>query len=80
MIDPTDTITHPAPTNAKVVIEYHRGLLSADRTRDANLSQLASDLFESAKRQEIHLVSRRHGPGDYSYIAISRPSHAHRHR
>ena len=80
MIDPTDTIAHPAPTNAKVVIEYHRGLLSADRTRDAKLSQLASDLFESAERQEVHLVSRRHGPGDYSYFAISRPSHANRHR
>ena len=64
------------------VLEYHRGFLALDRTafgrvsdpraRSA-LSQLGSRAHDLAERGLVHLVQHRHGPDDYSYVAIARP-------
>jgi len=64
------------------VLEYHRGFLSVDRLRGMSklppgerdcLGALADCAFAAAERGLIHLVQRRHGPDDYSYLAIARP-------
>lgn len=62
--------------------EYHRGLLTVDRTafgslaseaaRDA-LSELAKLAWHLAAEGRVHLVQRRLAPGDFSYLAIARP-------
>ena len=64
------------------VLVYHRGFLALDRTafgrvsdpraRSA-LSQLGSRAHDLAERGLVHLVQHRHGPDDYSYVAIARP-------
>jgi len=68
------------------VLEYHRGLLAFDRTafgkfKDtparAALDQLASRAYALAEQGLIHLVQRRHGPDDFSYLAIARPKPKH---
>ena len=69
-------------------IEYHRGHLCVDRqhvfdapdnapenkARSA-LNDLATRALRAAERGLVHLVQRRHGPEDFSYLAIkSQPS------
>lgn len=71
-----------AEAEAGEVLEYHRGFLALDRTavgrfRDlaarAALTCLGDRAHDLAQRGLVHLVQRRHGPDDYSYLAIARP-------
>ena len=64
------------------MLEYHRGFLALDTTpqgtrlaeRDrAELARVARRAWWAAERGLIHLVQRRHGSDDYSYLAIARP-------
>ena len=70
-------------------IEYHRGLLSWDRSPASGLTKhgrrvlagVADAALEAAEGGLVHLVQRRHGPFDFSYLAIraaeiARPSSA----
>ena len=65
------------------LIEYHRGLLSIDRQQGfvapynapvnkarAELHSLAIRALRAADRGLVHLVQRRHGHEDFSYLAI----------
>lgn len=66
------------------LIEYHRGHLVIDRQPKldapdnearAVLHDLATRALRAAERGLVHLVQRRHGDDDYSYLAIkSQPS------
>ena len=64
------------------VLEYHRGYLALDRTAFAPLGDtppraalalLGARAHDLAERGLVHLVQQRHGPEDYSYIAVARP-------
>ncbi|MFZ5790307.1 MAG: hypothetical protein ACOY3L_06365 [Pseudomonadota bacterium] len=64
------------------MLEYHRGFLALDVTeqgtrlaeRDrAELVRVARRAWWAAEQRLVHLVQRRHGPDDYSYLAIARP-------
>ena len=58
--------------------EYHRGLLVRDRSPASELSEgdrralaeVADAVFRAAEGGRVHLVQRRHGPFDFSYLAI----------
>jgi hypothetical protein len=58
--------------------EYHRGLLLWDRSPASALldehrralPKIANAVFQAAARGEVHLVQRRNGPFDFSYLAI----------
>ena len=58
--------------------EYHRGLLIWDRSPESKLSdadrrrlaKIADAVFQAADQGQVHLVQRRHGPFDFSYLAI----------
>jgi hypothetical protein len=58
--------------------EYHRGMLLWDRSPASALSddhrralaKIANAVFQAAERGEVHLVQRRNGPFDFSYVAI----------
>ena len=62
-------------------LEYYRGFLAmdtvsqatrlADRER-AELVRLARRAWWASEQRLIHLVQRRHGADDYSYLAIAR--------
>ena len=61
------------------LIEYHRGHLCVDRApklsasgnqTQTELNRLANHAMRAAERDLVHLVQRRHGDGDYSYLAI----------
>ena len=61
------------------LIEYHRGHLCVDRQLKLGdpssemrleLHRLAARALRAADQGLVHLVQRRHGDGDYSYIAI----------
>jgi hypothetical protein len=71
-----------AQAEAGAVIEYHRGYLALDRTvfgpfadtpARAALALLGNRAHDLAERGLVHLVQLRHGPEDYSYIAVARP-------
>ena len=59
-------------------LEYHRGFLSLDRSPKSDLSEdrrralsrMANLALEAAERGRFHLVQRRNGPLDFSYLAI----------
>lgn len=54
-------------------LEYHRGFLAIDRekmTKDQH--NLCVDAYIAAERGIVHIVQKRHGPLDYSYIAVRR--------
>lgn len=60
-------------------IEYHRGFLSMDRTAATrrlpepsrrHLEQLAGVVLEFAQNRRVHLIQRRLGDDQYSYIAV----------
>ena len=53
---------------------YHRGLLAFDRCAPSQqgLSRLADRAYWAAARGFVHLVQRRHGTDDFSYLAIAR--------
>jgi hypothetical protein len=58
--------------------EYHRGHLIWDRSPASILTQgerqalgrIADAVFQAAEQGQVHLVQRRHGPFDFSYLAI----------
>jgi hypothetical protein len=58
--------------------EYHRGLLIWDRSPQSELSdddrrmlgKIANAVFQAAEQGRVHLVQRRNGPFDFSYLAI----------
>lgn len=63
------------------MIEYHRGFLALDSMTAAHrlperdcrdLLKLARRALWAAEQSLLHLVQRRHGPDDYSYIAVAR--------
>jgi hypothetical protein len=66
-------------------LEYHRGLLSVDRSPESDLSEerrralsrVADLALGAADRSQVHLVQRRNGPFDFSYLAI-KASHGRR--
>jgi hypothetical protein len=60
-------------------IEYHRGHLPTDRSRQLGpfseadrreLSAIASRALALAEEGRLCLAQKRHGDGDYSYIAV----------
>ena len=64
------------------ILEYHRGFLAADidarsgRLAEAQrleLVRLGRRAFWPSEIGRAHLVQRRHGPDDYSYLLIARP-------
>lgn len=69
-------------------IEYHRGHLAVDQVprsplSDADcrqLSRVARRALIFAEEGRAHLVQRRHGDGDYSYLAIKARAPARRRR
>jgi hypothetical protein len=78
-IDLCAWLSQAAPNDA---LEYHRGFLVLDidqrTSRLANgerveLIQLASRARWAAHKQLVHLVQRRLGENQFSYLAISRP-------
>jgi hypothetical protein len=63
-------------------LEYYRGFLAMDtfshgaqlvERERAELVRLARRAWWASEQKLIHLVQRRHGPDDYSYLAIARP-------
>jgi hypothetical protein len=60
------------------VLEYHRGLLIFDRSPGSELSEderrtvakIADAALGAAEDRLVHLVQRRNGPFDFSYVAI----------
>jgi hypothetical protein len=63
-------------------LEYHRGLLILDRSPASELSEderrmvarLADAAFQAAEEGRVHLVQRRNGDFDFSYVAIKAAS------
>ena len=64
------------------VLVYFRGFLAMDTAskalrlskRDrAELVRVANRAWWASEQNLVHLVQRRHGPDDYSYLAIARP-------
>lgn len=60
-------------------LEYHRGFLATDRMPSTSpyspdqrnkLVAVAKRALQMAEDGRLHLVQKRHGDGDYSYIAI----------
>jgi hypothetical protein len=56
---------------------YHRGLLAHDRARPdlteterRQVARIADAAFAAAEEGRVHLVQLRHGPFDFSYLAI----------
>ena len=80
-IDETDLcgwIGQAAPGEA---LEYYRGFLAMDTFSQgtrlggsdrAELVRLARRAWWASEQKLIHLVQRRHGSDDYSYLAIAR--------
>jgi hypothetical protein len=63
-------------------IEYWRGFLAIDAGASQSslqpedrrrLGRVAARAFRLAEQGKAHLVQRRHGPNDYSYLLIVRP-------
>src|SRR5215210_6335508 len=62
------------------ILAYHRGHLSRDvvatdtKTRSrAELQRVARRALWASESGLVHLVQHRHGPDDYSYLAVARP-------
>jgi hypothetical protein len=59
-------------------LEYHRGCLTVDRSSASRLAErerraltkLADAALKAAEADRVHLVQRRNGPADFSYLAI----------
>ncbi len=65
-------------------LEYHRGLLIFDRSPASELAEeerrvvarLADAALRAADEGRVHLVQRRNGAFDFSYLAIKRGQNA----
>ena len=64
------------------ILEYHRGFLALDTALQASrltgkarreLDRVGKRAFWAAEQGLVHLVQRRHGPDDHSYLAVARP-------
>lgn len=64
------------------ILEYHRGFLALDvsplgkrlgEEERAELVKVAQRAWWASEKGLVHLVQRRLGPDDYSYLAIARP-------
>ena len=64
------------------ILEYHRGFLVLDiMSRGSRLSPpdraelclVARRAWWASERGLVHLLQRRHGTDDYSYLAVARP-------
>jgi hypothetical protein len=64
------------------VVEYHRGFLALDVTPIAlhippevrnELGRVARRAMKASEQGLVHLVQRRNGTDDFSYLAIARP-------
>ncbi|HQS18443.1 hypothetical protein [Reyranella sp.] len=62
-------------------LEYHRGFLALDACPDdqtprsderRELARVGHIAWRAAEKRLVHLVQRRNGPDDYSYLAIAR--------
>jgi hypothetical protein len=62
-------------------LEYHRGLLAMDASqcsqsfdghRRCELNRVARRAWWAAEEGLVHLVQRRNGPDNFSYLAIAR--------
>ena len=67
------------------VLEYHRGFLALDVTPIAlhhppkvreELARVAQRAMRACEQGLVHLVQRRNGKDDFSYLAIARPKPA----
>ena len=67
---PGDTLAYHRGALALDIQPYGSRLAPADRRE---LARLARRAFWAAERGWVHLVQRRHGPDDFSYLAIARP-------
>jgi hypothetical protein len=65
------------------IVEYHRGFLVLDadprlselpETERMDLTRLARCAYSAAEQRLVHLVQRRLASGQFSYLAIMRPS------
>lgn len=63
-------------------LEYHRGFLALDASIDGQtpksdarheLGRVARRAWWAAEQGLVHLVQRRNGPDDFTYLAIARP-------
>ena len=63
-------------------LEYHRGFLALDACPDGQtpksderreIARVARRAWWAAQQGLVHLVQRRNGPDDFTYIAIARP-------
>ena len=63
-------------------IEYWRGYLAIDANPTGSklelddrrhLGRVAARAFRLAEQGKAHLIQRRHGAGDYSYLLVVRP-------
>lgn len=63
-------------------IEYWRGFLAVDASTTASklepddrrqLGRVAARAYRLAEQGKAHLVQRRHGEADYSYLLVARP-------
>jgi len=63
-------------------LEYHRGFLALNANIDSQtpasdarreLARVARIAWRAAEKGLVHLVQRRNGPDDFSYLAIARP-------
>jgi hypothetical protein len=64
------------------ILEYHRGFLAADgdarsgrvpEHERSELIRVGRRAYRACEIGRAHLVQRRHGPDDYSYLLIARP-------
>ena len=67
-------------------LEYHRGFLALDIVPVASrlapeareeLARMARRALWAAEQDLVHLVQRRNGPNDFSYLAVARPKPKH---
>jgi hypothetical protein len=81
-IDETDLCGWIGQAAPGEILEYHRGFLALDTTspgthlperKRVELVRLARRAWWASEHKLIHLVQRRHGPDDYSYLAVARP-------
>ena len=72
-------VAHAEPGDALV---YHRGLLALDASPHGQtfqgqdrkeLGRVARRVWWAAEQELVHLLQRRNGPDDFTYLAIARP-------
>ena len=81
-LNETDLCSWIGQADPGEVLEYFRGFLAMDTASNgsclaeherAELVRVARRAWWASEQQLVHLVQRRHGPDDYSYLAIARP-------